>query len=850
MLSDLDEEYRQHIVPSRPLWRARLWYWRQAVGSIPAAILLRRRWVAEFAGDLRHGLRLLRRQPASAVAAIVTMALGMAGTTAVFTVTNGILLRPLPYAEPDRLTSVNELDLSRDSTSGNVSYPDFLDYRAENTSFEHMAGHNGGTRILSGLGPPDRVAIGEVTDGFFAMLGARLALGRDFESSDLVATAPLVAILTDGTWRRRFGSDPAIVGRVIVLSGESVTVVGVLPGTFEFPLRGRTEIWVPVRLSQAQIERRYYHWLDLMGRLRPGVTPEQAAADLDAVAQRFAARDPRWHQKTRVTVTPLPERLVGSIRPTLVVLLAAAVVLLAAACASIGGLLVARGVRRAREMAVRAAIGGSASRLIRQLLAEGVAIAIPGGVLGVLLGLVMVRAFVASLPAGQRVSLPHIETLGLDPVLVAVTAGVSILAAISFSLVPAWEASRTAVAPSLRVRDTTPERSRLVTAFVAIQLALALVLLTGAGLLAKSMSRLMSTSPGFSRGDDLLTMRVTVTGARAQSRPALMGFHSDTLAAIAALPGVTGAATINQLPLTGRGNNGMFKIAGSGPAQSIEHRTLIRTISAGYFGVMGIPVKSGRTFESTDVAGTPRIVVVNQVLADSVFGGTALGQEISFPFFEGEPLWRIVGVVGNEQFDELGRAMPPVVYFPYTQTPDGSFSIVARATTPESLSQPIRTRLAEIDTGIPVYALTTMDRIVSESDPVYRRRAVLILIAGFAITALVLAAVGLYALVAQTVSQRTREIGLRVALGARRDQVLGTIVRRGVRPLVAGLAIGLPASALLAPSLGNLLFGISPTDPLTLAAVAAALSAVGLAACLIPAGRATRVDPATALRAE
>ena len=256
LLSELDEEYRQHIVPCRPPWRARLWYWRQALGSIPAAIRLRRRWVAEFAGDLRHGLRLLRRQPASAVAAIVTMALGMAGTTAVFTVTNAILLRPLPYAEPDRLMSVNELDLLRDSSSGNVSYPDFLDYRMENTSFEHLAGHNGATRILSGLGPPDRVVIGEVTDGFFAMLGARPALGRDFESSDLVATAPLVAILTDGTWRRRFGSDSAIVGRAVVLSGQSVTVVGVLPGTFEFPLRGRTEIWVPARLSQAQIERR------------------------------------------------------------------------------------------------------------------------------------------------------------------------------------------------------------------------------------------------------------------------------------------------------------------------------------------------------------------------------------------------------------------------------------------------------------------------------------------------------------------------------------------------------------------------------------------------------------------
>ena len=534
----------------------------------------------------------------------------------------------------------------------------------------------------------------------------------------------------------------------------------------------------------------------------------------------------------------------------LLVLLAAAVVLLAASCASIGGLLLARGARRAREMAVRSAIGGSASRLVRQLLAEGVAIAIPGGVLGVALGLVMVRAFVASLPAGQRVSLPHIESLGLDPVVVAVTAAVSILAALCFSLVPAWHASRSAGIPSLRVREAGPERSRLVTAFVAIQLALALVLLSGAGLLVRSVSRLLSTSPGFS-ADDLLTMRLTATGPRYQAREALIGLHRDTLDAIAALPGVSAAATINQLPLTGTGNNGSFTIAGtSAPPSLFEHRTLIRTISTGYLPAMGIPVLAGRSFDATDVAGSPRVVIVNAALADTVFAGHPLGQQIAFPFFDGQPLWRIVGVAGNEQFDALGRAMTPVVYFPYAQTPDSSFSIVARTATPDAVSQSIRTRLAEIDPASPVYAVTTMERIVDESDPVYRRRAVLKLIAGFAMTALILAAVGLYAMVAQMVAQRTREIGLRVALGARRDQVLTTIVRQGVRPLVAGLAIGLPGSVLVAPSLGSLLFGVSPTDPLTLGAVAAALAAVALAACLIPAGRATRVDPATALRAE
>jgi putative ABC transport system permease protein len=867
VVADLDDEYLRHIVPTRSAIRARLWYWRQAIGSIPSAVRLHRgtgagepassrpdarTWVVESLSDLRHGLRLLRRQPAFAIAAVTTLGLGIAGTTAVFTVTHAVLLRPLPYGDPDRLVTITERDSSRPGAGGAVSHPDFLDYRAMSSSLESVAGHNGISRMLAGaIGPRDRVSGTEVTDGFFAMLGVRPALGRDFEPADMRADAPLVAIVTDGAWRRRFGSDQAIVGRTVRLSGEPTTIVGVLPRTFQFPLRGLSEIWLPARFSQAQLERSYQHWLDLIGRLRPAVTIGQATTDLDRIARGFATRDPRWHQNTRAVATPLADRIVGPVRPILLILLAAAVGLLAAACASIGGLLVARGARRVQEMTIRGAIGGSSWRLIRQLIAEGVAIAIPGGVLGLLVGQGMVHWFVTSLPARQRAVLPHIDNVGVDTTLLVVTTSISLLTAIAFSALPAWQASRPAAISTLRVRGGMTTSRRLATIFVTAQLALALVLLSGAGLVGRSVHRLMSTSPGF-RTDGLLTARVIGGGNRPAGPSDVTGFHRLLLDEVGAVPGVTGVATISQLPLTGPGNSGMFKIADLPPAESrVEHRTLIRTVSANYFEVMGIPLRQGRSFSDSDRVGAPRTVLVNQALADGILGGAAIGRPISFPFFEGEPLWTIVGVVGNEQFDALDQPMVPVAYFPYAQTPEGNYNVVVRVSGDVgALSDPIRARFTRVDPNLPAIGLSTLNGIVNDSDPIYRRRSVLMLVAGFAATALLLAVVGLYAMVSQSVAQRTREIGIRVALGAGRPQILRGVVRRGLTPLLAGLLLGVPASLALGPSLRSVLFGVSPTDLPTLAVVVLALAAIAGVACVIPATRAVRVDPVEALRQE
>ena len=504
----------------------------------------------------------------------------------------------------------------------------------------------------------------------------------------------------------------------------------------------------------------------------------------------------------------------------LLVLLAASGLLLAASCASAAGLLVARGARRLREMSVRAAIGGSGSRLVRQLLAEGVAIAIPAAVVGTLLGLGLVRLFLASLPARQRDALTPSGDVAIDFTMLLGLTVLTMVVAAGVSVVPAWQASRAAGAQALRVRDSGTAPGRVGGLFVALQVAMAVVLLIGAGLMIRSVRELTDISPGFSPGG-LVTMRTTLSGVRNPTPAARILFHSDMLRTLAGLPGVTGAATIDEPPLGGRANNGMFKINGDDASRaSLEHPTLIRTVSPNYFEVMGIGLHEGRSFGDGDRAGAERVVLVNQVAADTLLGGAAIDRQISFRFFDGQPWWRIVGVVGNERFVAIDRPPLPVVYFPYAVTPGTDFSVVLRAATDaDALTRVVRTRLNELDPLMPVYDATTLPRVIDDSDAMFRRRAVLRLVAGFAVIAMLLATVGVYAMVAQSVAHRSREIGLRVALGARRILVVRDVVGRGLSPVLAGMVAGLVASLLLAPALGSLLFGIGPSDPLTLVSV-------------------------------
>jgi len=868
VVGDLDEEFRTHVRPARGRLRASAWYWRQAIGSLPAARRLARRrraagvterargWsparsVSHLALDVRFGARLLARQPAFTAAAIVTLALGIGANTAIFSLVQAVLVRPLPYEAPDRLVHLQERDAATGHETG-ASWGEYLDWRRLNRTLDEVAGYNGGSVTLTGTGAPDRVTVAQVTGGFFRTLGVTAMLGRTIEEGEDGQNAAPVVVLTHGAWQRRFGGDPAALGRSLTLNGRQATVVGVLPPSFEFPLRGTAELYVPLDVSRAQVERRYWHWLDLIGRLKPGVTLEQARADLDALGRAAAADLGEWHAAVTETARPLRDEMTRGVRPALLVLACAVGVVWLVTCANVAGLLVARSAARHRELAIRAAMGAGRSRLARQLMTEGLLLAALGGVAGLVAGHWGLEALVAAMPERQRLAVPFLRDVSFDGTMFAAAAGLTLLSGLLVGLAPAWRAWRGGPHGALRDggRGSSDARGRTRPALVAAEVALAVVLVAGAGLLARSLVRLLDVSPGFETSN-LLTFRVSLPGERYGTADAVRAAHDRLLERLESVPGVDGAATINQLPLTGRGNTGVFSVEGRPLHSDAAPEVNIRTVSPGYFDTMGIRLASGRGLTGRDRDGAPNVVLVNHTLADRFFPDGALGERIVFSFFDGQPPWEIVGVVGDERFAGLDEPATPVVYFPYPQDPGGAFSVVVRsAVAPASLADAARRELAAVDPEVPLYSALAMDAIVADSEPVFLRRFVLQLVGAFAGLAVLLAAVGLYGVLAQAVVERTREIGVRMALGAGRRDVVWLIVRRGMAPALTGLAVGLGAASAASRLLGALLFGVGPGDPLTLGAVASLVALVSLAACWLPARRATSVDPVVALRSE
>jgi predicted permease len=871
VIGDLDEEYRRTIVALVGTRRAALWYWRQSLLSVPSALRLRRRASArggapsepratgnlwpELAGDLRYAVRLFARQPGFVLLTIVTHALGVAVTTAVATIAYAVLLRPLPYADPDRLFHVYEVDRSRQDQPGAMSWQDFQDLRETSRAFSSVAGFSGGSRTLTVSGSAERVPISEVTDGFFETLGVQPILGRTFDRSHISPVGERVVILGHGAWQRRFGGDASIVGRSISLNTEAHTVIGVLPEAFEFPLRGVTELWLPLVPSRQQVERRYWHWLDAIGRLAPGTTTGQAQAALDIFARGLSAEDPRWHAGAIVRFGPLRERIVGNVRPALLVILAAVGLVLVAACASVAGLLIARWSSRTHEMGLRAAIGAGSWRLVRQLLAESLLLSGAGGVVGAAVGYWLLRVFVTTVPRPFLASLPHLDGLTLDSAAVLCALSLSVATGLIVGIAPAVAAARTSPADSLRSSGRTWSGSgqgRARVALVTAQIAFAVVLLTGAALLGRSMWRLLNVSPGFNPGN-LLTMRVNLSGDKYNGPEPVRQFHNLLLGRLAALPGSSGAATIDQLPLTGRGNTGSVIFDGeAGAADEPSRVVAIRSISANYPEVMDIPLIRGRAFAASDRDTSPRVVLVNRTFAERLSrGGDVIGERIVFEFFTGRPRWEIVGVVGDEQFDGLDKELMPVVYFPFAQNSGGAFSIVVRTgNDPAAQTAAVRSAAASIDPGLPLFQLRTMDQIVGQSEAVFMRRQVLSLLSVFGVSALVVSTLGLYGVLAQLVVQRRREIGVRVALGAAGRDIVRLVLRQGLTPAAVGIVVGIAVSLAGARFARSLLFEVSPSDPLSLMAVAVLLLVLTLVACLVPAWRALRVDPVTALRGD
>jgi len=851
IIGDLDEEYTGYVVRERGPLRARWWYWRQALGSLAPTV------GRDLARDLRFGARALRQQPGFTVAAVLTLALGIGANTAIFSIVNAVLVRPLPYEQPGRLVHIWEFDRA-ESLRRQASYPEYLDWLAMSRSFSDIAGYDGSSRTLTGVDGVERVAATQVTDNFFRTLGVTPYLGRAFEQGESGPDAAPVAMLTYASWQARFAGDEAIIGRALTLNGAPFTVVGVLPPDFEFSLRGKAELFLPLDVSAAEQEQRYRHWLDLIGRLRDGVTVEEAQAELSTLAGAAAADVGEWHAGVSELLVPLHAEMVGAVRPALLVLLAAVGVVLLVTCANVAGLLLARSAARARELSIRAALGAGRRRLLQQMLTESFLLAACGGAVGLLVGAWGLSAMVAAIPERQRVALPHLQDLSLDGTMIALAVGVTLLTGVLVGSIPAWRAAgaqlRDALAGGGRT-TTAGSRATLLSTrplLVTAEVTMAVVLVAGAGVLGKSVVRLMRVSPGFDP-DGVLTMAVDLPDARYDTYAKAITFHRDLLERVSALPGVTGVGTINQLPFRGPGNSGTFTVEGAPLVTGeAEPEVNVRTVSTGYFDTLGVPLLAGRGFAASDSRDAPTVLLVNQTLAQRYFPERGpLGRRIAFSWFrDGQPL-EIVGVVGDEHFAGPDQPVTPVAYFSYPQTPEGEFRLVVRAAVPPlSLSSSIRAAAAELDPALPVYEVATMNEIAATDSAVALRRYVLLLVGAFAALALLLAAVGLYGVMAQSVIERTREIGVRLVLGADSGEVVGMVVRQGMIPALAGLVAGLAVALAALRTLGSLLYEVEPYDPIVLTAVAALLTVIALAACWLPARRAARVDPMVSLRAE
>ncbi|HEX7049888.1 MAG TPA: ABC transporter permease [Longimicrobiales bacterium] len=799
--------------------------------------------------DLRYAFRSLRRTPGFTAVAVLTLALGIGGNTAIFSVVDGVLLEPLPFAEPERLVRV--LHRAPENgfavTPGAFSPQDFEDLKRDNVVYERLAGYyfvpGQSETILVGGGEPRELETAFVSAEFFAALGVPPALGRVPGADENVPGADRVVVLSDGFWRRRFGSDPGVVGRTLSLDGESFTVIGVMPPSFDFP-SPETEIWVPLSLiGEDDIPHvRGLRWIAALGRLAPGATIETATSATNTVLRRLESAYPETNEGWgSATVVPLRESLVGEVRPALLVLLGAVALVLLIACANLANLLLARGNARSRELAIRAALGAGRSRVVRQLLTESVALALAGGGVGLALAFWGVDAFV-SLSAG---TIPRPDAIRLDARVIGFTLAVSVLTGVVFGLVPSLTASRVDVGEALKEggRGTAGGRRHgMRRLFVVAETALAVVLLAGAGLLIRSFWNLTRVDPGFS-SENVLTLSLSTPSEIAQGDRRNV-YRREILDRVANLPGVLAVGASKTIPLRGGGEPFSFSLPGRTDASSITPESGGFIVSSGYFRALGIPLVRGRVFTAADETNGAPVVIVNQAMARRYWPGEdPVGKSLG----SGESEFRIVGVVGDVRNDGIAQAPGPAVYVPMYLAPRSSMKLFVRtATDPVRLAGAIRRAIWDVSPDQPISGVTTMQRVVS--DTVARPRFLMLLLGSFSGLALILAALGVYGVIAYTVSRRTYEVGILIALGATRGDVLRLIIVQGIAPALAGLAVGIVAALALTRILSSLLYGVDPADPATFAGVALVLAAVTLIAVHLPAHRAADVDPMVALR--
>jgi putative ABC transport system permease protein len=818
-------------------------------------------WLDETARDFRHALRMLHRSPGFTTVAVLTLALGIGANTAIFSVVDSVLLRPLPYHDPDNLVMVWESNSQHPNPHNTVSPPNFLDWQSRNTVFASMAFIFDERANLTGKGEPEEVVVQAVSTNFFSLLGVNPILGPGFVPENGQPGHDNVVILSYGLWKERFAGDRAIIGKSILLNGHPQIVVGVTPQNFNWFIKdgsltgARPQVWSPFVFPQAFHDHKQMgRFMTVAARLRPGVTQLQAQNEMSAIAAQLEQEYPDFDGHWGVNVVSLRDQISGDLRPALLVLFGAVAFVLLIACANVSSLLLARAASREREMAIRAAIGASRWRIARQLLMESLLLALIGGGIGVALAVWGTNALLAASPR----NLLDLRFISMDLHVLGFAVAATLLAGLLFGFLPSYISSHSRISETLkeggRGSSSAGRRAFVRNAFVVAQLGLALVLLAGSGLLIRSLVRLIGVDPGFDAGH-LLTFKVTLPLSKYGTDQSRITFFQQLLARISAVPGVRSATMESFPPLTGLGAATGVHIL-SQPPQPLTDLPVanVGVVGPDYFATMNIPLRAGRLFNAQELAQEKHVTVISQAFADKYLHGVnPLGQKAviymkSDAEAENQPS-EIIGVVGDVHQIGLDTAPEPTVYWPHPELVMSGMTILVRASNdPLAMVSAVHSEVQKLNPELPIAAVATMDQLLADS--LSRSRFTTLLLGIFSVVALALAAVGIYGLIAYSVTQRTQELGIRIALGAQRRDVLRLVLAQGTRLTLLGVAIGVFGALALSRLLATLLFGVSATDPLTFAGVAALLAIVALAACFIPARRATCVDPIVALRYE
>jgi macrolide transport system ATP-binding/permease protein len=802
--------------------------------------------------DLRYGTRVLLKSPRFSVVALITLALGIAANIAIFSFVDAALIRPLPYRDASRLVGIYEARQQTVESQFEASYPDLLDWRKQNRVFDSLAGYAANAAALNSKGESELLPAGYITDNFFQTLGLKPFLGRDFHAGEDQAAASPVVIVGYSWWQKHFSGDPNAIGKTLTLDGKAYTVIGVMPADFHFAPAGEPAVWIPVRPEGDMLTRRSLHWIFPIARLKDGVSREGAAAAMNVIAEQLEQQYPETNAKLRATVVPLSEIVVGQVRPILLVLLAAVGLLLLIACANVANLLLARALSRRREMAVRTALGATRFRLIRQTLVEGLILSFVGGGLGLAGAEWLTKALVVAIPGSMLDSMPYLKSMAIDATIAGFAFLLAVVTGVLFALAPALQLSGKTLEDALKegARGTTSASwRRFASGLVVSEVAIAMVLMMGAGLLVKSLHRLLSVDAGFNQAN-LLTMAVVVPDALYEKGAQQIAFQRSVLERVGALPGVQSVGLSSALPLRG-GTTANIRVVGQ-PYTGQGNEANVRTVSPGYFETLQAQLIQGRWFSEEDNDSAPRRAIVNKSFADLYLAHLdPLVEQVLFTCCPKQKPRRIIGVVRDVKEGQLDSKSAPAIYETFLQSPNTYFNLAVRTlSSPDALMEPVKTTIRSIEPEVVIFDAQTMEQRIQQSPAAFLHRYPAWLSGAFAFLGLLLGSIGLYGLVAYSVSQRTQEIGIRMALGAQRKNVLTMVLTQGARLIAYGLALGTAVGIAAASLLRSLLFGVFAADPAVFSVVAGTLVAVTLAASLIPAWLATKVDPMVALRHE